>query len=342
MAKNRRKKLDEHVVLEKEYQSILPLAQLFCTEVTHQIDDLLRRANVALSFPTQYRVKSWSSTREKLERLGLSIKHITDLQDLVGFRLILQFMRDVPAITDLMARTFTVVNLYDTRERLREDQFGYASVHLVVELPPAWLALPSLSDMKDIKAEIQIRTTAQHNWAAASHYLQYKTEESVPAPVRRAIYRVSALLETVDLELERVLDARERYKADAEHQPDEPLNVDLLEEVLDTTWPKANKHPGGEDYARLLAQISHFGVTTRAKLEKVLQKHRAAALQEEAEEVRRYQTRTSASKRVRAGVYFRHTGLTRRALAREFGDEWDKFVTAQYEAQVARKKLNAF
>lgn len=59
--------------------------------------------------------------------------------------------------------------------------------------------------MSGLKAEVQVRTVTQHVWAAASHVLQYKQEASVPLPVRRSIYRVSALLETVDLEFERVL-----------------------------------------------------------------------------------------------------------------------------------------
>src|SRR5205814_10570211 len=184
------------------YSTISPIAERFCREVTHQIDGLLSREQIALSFPVQHRVKSWQSLVDKLERLAKPVTKVVALQDLVGIRLILQFTRDVPRVTEVLAGTFTVIERYDTRDRLREDQFGYASVHLVVRLPEAWLALPSLADMRDIRAEIQVRTTAQHTWAAASHYLQYKNEDAVPPPIRRTIYRVSALLETIDLELD--------------------------------------------------------------------------------------------------------------------------------------------
>jgi ppGpp synthetase/RelA/SpoT-type nucleotidyltranferase len=67
--------------------------------------------------------------------------------------------------------------------------------------------------------ELQLRTLAQHIWAVASHKLQYKREASVPVPIRRSINRVSALLEMVDLEFDRVLLEREQYVPATRDQP---------------------------------------------------------------------------------------------------------------------------
>ena len=70
------------------------------------------------------------------------------------------------------------------------------------------------------------------------HTLQYKQEDSVPAPMRRAIHRVSALLEVVDLEFERLLKERESYRSDSGPiNTDAILNVDLLEHLLDALLP---------------------------------------------------------------------------------------------------------
>src|SRR5262249_41621118 len=154
----------------------------------------------SLSVPVQTRVKSQASVLEKLERLKARSIKLTELQDLVGFRIILQFRRDVAKIIELLAKNFKIVEQYDTAERLKADQFGYSSIHFVVELQDSWLAVPTMSAFGGTRAEIQVRTTAQHIWAAASHTLQYKNEASVPPGIRRAIHRVSALLETVDLE----------------------------------------------------------------------------------------------------------------------------------------------
>ena len=51
---------------------------------------------------------------------------------------------------------------YDTSERLKDDQFGYSSIHIVAALPSEWLKVPTMSGLEDLKAEIQVRTLAQH------------------------------------------------------------------------------------------------------------------------------------------------------------------------------------
>ena len=118
---------------------------------------------------------------------------------------------------------------------MTEGQFGYQSWHYVIAFPEKWLSVPSLCDFRGLRAELQLRTIAQHLWAAASHKLQYKAESSVPLPIRRSIHRVSALLETVDLEFDRVLQEREDYlKQAASRQPTKPINVDVLAQILDS------------------------------------------------------------------------------------------------------------
>lgn len=99
------------------------------------------------------------------------------------------------------------------------------------------LSVPSLNTLGGLAAEIQVRTMAQHIWAASSHVLQHKNESNVPLPVSRSIHRVSALLETVDFELERVLIDRERYSAEINLSSEEPLNVDSLRKLLDSLLP---------------------------------------------------------------------------------------------------------
>ena len=64
--------------------------------------------------------------------------------------------------------------------------------------------------------------------------LQYKREAGVPPPLRRAIHRASALLETADLESERILSEKDAYRETlTDAGGSELLNVDLLEKILD-------------------------------------------------------------------------------------------------------------
>lgn len=310
--------------LQQEYYTVVPLAARFATSLKEEIEELLRSNKISLGVPIEYRVKKFESISEKVERKSLDLEKITDVQDLIGIRLILLFARDVAKTCDLISETFTVLHREDTQSRLTESQFGYQSFHFLIKLPDNWLTVPSFASTGNFTAELQIRTLAQHIWAAASHVLQYKQETSVPMPVRRSIYRVSALLETIDLEFERVLDARESYVSGTDiNRASELLNVDLLKSVLDSLLPSANKDTE-EPYAELLPQLLHFGITTPKELKSLVSKHLDEALKEDvqlAKERLQEPDERDDMTRLRRGVFFTHTGLLRTMLKAEVGDE---------------------
>lgn len=316
--------------LEREYRDIAPIANRFCNELVNQLGPIVVRENISLGFPIEYRVKSVDSIVNKIDRLHLKLTSIKDLQDLIGLRLILLFNRDVEKICQSIAGTFNILKQENTLERLKEDQFGYSSIHFVIKLPDAWLTVPSLSNLGDLNAEIQVRTVAQHIWAAASHLLQYKNEENVPLPVRRSISRVSALLETVDLEFERVLEQRDTYRAELNvESSNELLNVDLLEKVLDSVLPTLNKDDE-EDYGDLLTELYKFDVKTPEKLKEIIQRNYSGIMEKEAEVVNKKDTLGRSEEEVRRilkkGVFYSHTGLTRMAMGLEFGDQWHEYM----------------
>ena len=253
----------------------------------------------------------------------------------MGLRLIFLFKRDADSICSLVHDTFTVIKQEDTRSRLKEDQFGYASFHFVIKVPESWLVVPAFSSFGDLKAEIQIRTVAQHLWADASHILQYKNELNIPAPIRRSINRVSALLETVDLEFERVLDEKDIYRQTLNPRDiDQTLNTDSLELLLDSMLPAKNKDEiDGENYEELLADLRRFGVTTTEDLINIINGNKEAILEEDAMEVRRQIHDNVAAysenpeRILIKGVFFTHVGLVRCALQRQFPKEWETYAT---------------
>src|SRR6185437_7926382 len=127
----------------------------------------------------------------------------------------------------------------------------------------------------ELQIEIQVRTLAQHIWAAASHKLQYKHEQSVPPPLRRSIHRVSALLEIVDLEFERVLLERREYVGEKVAAPagSERLNVDLVEITLGEIFPPENREDQ-EAYDELLDELFSMGIETVKQLREMLLRQR--------------------------------------------------------------------
>ncbi|EHB7710598.1 hypothetical protein JV469_004706, partial [Escherichia coli] len=239
----------------KEQHSIYgSVAELFRRVMVEQIDVILSENKLSLGVPIESRVKTLSSIINKDNRKPLKIESIVDLDDYVGIRLIMLFKRDVEKVISCLKEHFIILKQENKLDELDEDRFGYQSHHYVIQPPEEWLRVPSFSDFKNMKVEVQIRTLSQHIWAAASHKLQYKKEQSVPLPLRRAINRVSALLEVVDFEFERVLSEREGYVETSRLDRGTMLDVELLKMIAASELPPDNKSDD-ENYDDLLSEL---------------------------------------------------------------------------------------
>ena len=332
--------------LEENYRACSAIAEQFLLAVNEQLLRLLDEKKIHLGCPVEKRIKTWQSIAEKCERKTLQISGVIDLDDLVGVRLVLLFRRDVQTTCEMIENQFQIVSSEDTALRLTDEQFGYGSVHYIARFPESWMNVPTLKPFRNFKVEIQVRTLAQHMWAAASHTLQYKQESSVPPPLRRSIHRASALLETVDLEFERLLGEKDAYIKSLPDTPgDDLLNVDSLEKILDRLLPKQNKDDAiPEPFAELLTDLAHFGVTTSDHLEKLVGKHLKEVLETEAKYVKqspvpvRDNSPRGFTRRVR-GVFFTHAGLTRRVLSEAFGKKWLDY-SSKKPRRVALLKLS--
>lgn len=318
---------DDLDALRAEYEEKGDLYQRFCTELAKQIGELLRQEGIALAVPIEERVKPWESIVDKCERSKTIPSELHQIPDLAGLRLILLFRRDQEKACELIKANLRVLDVEDALDRLSVDQFGYGSVHFQVRLKKEWLSLPSMREMAGLPAEIQVRTASQHIWAAASHVLQYKRESHVPEPLRRALNRVAALLETVDLEFERVLGERDTYVAELrEPSPDEVLNTDILEKILGAEFPAVNLAPS-EPYGELLDELGAFGIRDAKSLLELIHRQRDAIFAAEHEQVRKLQALPETEltpftkARLPSGVFFAHIGLARQALRLEFGIE---------------------
>lgn len=309
-----------HPELKISYSNIEPRAKRLKAALAAELEHLLNAKGVTLGVPIEARVKDWSSIEEKLVRKSLSLEKIEELDDLVGLRLILLFRRDLKAVDELLRTSLLIKSAEDTSLRLADTQFGYQSQHYIIEAPANWLSIPSWGDLGGIRVEIQVRTMAQHIWAAASHKLQYKREASVPLPLRRSINRASALLETVDIEFDRLLEDRLTYLADdlQKETPDSPLNVEIVDSILLKIFPSANR-TAEEDFDELLVELDHFGIKTAGQLQNLLEKHFDSIMEEDA----------IHAEREGLDFYFQHIGLAREGLRKEFGDEpVSKFMKA--------------
>ncbi|NII55822.1 hypothetical protein [Luteibacter sp. SG786] len=277
--------------------------------------------------PIEGRVKTLTSIIEKRGRKDTDLESVTDFRDLIGTRITLLFHRDIATVDRLVQETFDLIERIDKAEELESSQFGYQSLHFVLKVKENWLSsVPSFKGLEGYVFELQLRTLAQHIWAVASHKLQYKREASVPSHLRRSINRVSALLEMVDLEFDRVLSEREQYISEPSDE-DSHLNVDLLASVLDLLLPEQNKDEDSEPYDELLAELAAVGIDTVGKLTDLLTETRVSR---EAHEAKRAvedpmddpdSSWERTLSRHRRGVFFTHAGLVRISLDEKYGND---------------------
>jgi putative GTP pyrophosphokinase len=177
------------------------------------------------------RVKAEDSLKNKIRKPEKNYKYLSDFTDIVGIRITTYFQDDVDRISDIINREFIVdqANSIDKRKALEPDRFGYMSLHLVVQYSDERIKLPEYEHIKGIKFEIQIRTILQHAWAEIEHDIGYKSDDEVPAILKRKFSRLSGLLELADEEFLAIKNKRLEYKTDLKTN----VGADLSKIMLD-------------------------------------------------------------------------------------------------------------
>lgn len=170
-------------------------------ELDSYIYDILERAvreHNLFVLDISHRVKGVESLRGKFDRKMGKYKKLSEITDLVGFRIIPFFSDAVDEVTSFLPEYFVIdeENSVDKRKSLTATEFGYVSVHYICSLKEA--DLEKHPEFRNIRFEIQLRSVLQHAWAEIEHDLGYKAEFGIPVPMRREFSRVAGLLEIAD------------------------------------------------------------------------------------------------------------------------------------------------
>lgn len=314
--------------LRQSYDITKEHADRFRSALEDQLSQLLHQNSLRPATPIESRTKNWDSILVKCSRLDEMWKDMKQIWDYVGLRTVFLFPTDAAQACSLIEKNFDVKFRSNVGQELANNEFGYHSVHFTVCLRPEWMTVPTLRDYLNFPAEIQVRTLSQHNWAVASRLLQYNEPSFAPQSVQRSLFRVAALLEIVDLELERVQAERYAYRNEVLiDEAEQPLNVDLLEVVLSRHFPKSHWIPD-DDYSAVIVDLRRCGITEVLKLIDLIDKHLRQALANDQialKEIRSGNPTYSANPaRVEKGVFYSHAGLMLNILDLEFGTDWRK------------------
>ena len=166
--------------------------ELFCRECVEQIyvpdvvrvdllsiiEEKLKKAG--FYYRIAYRVKAVDSTVDKLQfkdyRRPGTENEDKKMQDLIGIRIMLYFVDDVPICRSLLDTLFATPGVWETTET-NEYEFKAMKINGIFKLP-AYLAKtrvnPMLSDYIDDTFEVQVRTNSFEGWHEIEHDLRYK------------------------------------------------------------------------------------------------------------------------------------------------------------------------
>ena len=196
-------------------------------EVRTKIDVLNTEFNIRYRRnPISYistRLKTTSSIMEKLLRrnIPISLSNIEQyLNDVAGIRIICAYIDDIYSLADALSRQ-TDITVLEAKDYIKNPKpNGYRSLHLILSLPVFFA-----NQKKDMKVEVQIRTTAMDYWAGLEHQLKYKKQVPDQEQIVCKLKQCADVLAETDREM---LDLRKKIESAA----DAPDRDDILLEKL--------------------------------------------------------------------------------------------------------------
>lgn len=129
---------------------------------------------------------------------------LLEVEDQIGGRVIVFFLRDMTAVQERLAETFSTVER-SRRQPARDEEFGYESEHMVCIIPPHVkpIGWAERDDMPNT-FELQIRTIFMHAYAEPQHDLSYKNSTELPPEVRKELAWIAASAWGADRAYDRV------------------------------------------------------------------------------------------------------------------------------------------
>ncbi|SHH35168.1 GTP pyrophosphokinase [Tepidibacter thalassicus] len=146
------------------------------------------------------RVKKISSIISKAKKLNINMDEIEEkIEDIAGIRIMCQFVEDIYTIVSLIKtrKDMTVVCEKDYIKNYKDS--GYRSYHVIIKYP-----IQTASGLKEILAEIQIRTLAMNFWATIEHSLKYKYQHDIPEDIAKRLRRAADAAFLLDQEMSEI------------------------------------------------------------------------------------------------------------------------------------------
>ena len=241
---------------KQQYENAYPAYKRLTSKLKSLLEEFLNQNGIKATI--QSRTKEVDSFLKKIRSNKVDENPLQKITDLSGIRIILNSLTDIEPVCEIIRKEFYVDpdNSIDKKDQLADDRFGYLSRHFIVKISDSRKHLLEWKEISNLCAEIQVRTILQHAWATVSHFLFYKNEYDSPKELRRRLFRLSALFELADEELERIVLDRQKQiakyarKFEKENTKVE-INVDSLKSYIQTAaepkyWAKLLREKTGQ------------------------------------------------------------------------------------------------
>lgn len=187
----------------EEFEDNMQEYEIFMFHLQQKVEKILKDDNI-FYVKTEARVKSLDSFKRKLEIKRKKYENpLEEMTDILGIRIITYYREDLNSILSLLKKNFKIdyKNSTNKLKSLKYNEMGYLSLHYICKYKASQ---KNISGCGDFKFEVQIRTALQHIWAQIDHQLRYKSLVKLPNKVQRKLFRISAMLESIDDEFDSI------------------------------------------------------------------------------------------------------------------------------------------
>jgi len=203
--------MDQHyypdrMQLQEAYALKVPVYEEVLENFLRRLDRDLKDQGVRFSL--KFRVKSFSSYYKKLLRkIGREESRGKDLhiQDILGIRIVCPFLESLESVEEILRSHYTLFEVERKGAEHSFREFGYQSIHLLLELPDD--LRESYPDLDIDICEVQIRTILQDAWSEVEHELVYKANFTpYDESLRRKLAALNANLSLSDVIFQEIRD----------------------------------------------------------------------------------------------------------------------------------------
>ena len=266
----------------EKYQKLRPLYEEFSSVIRNVLSEAFKSQQIKIH-SIEARAKAIDSFGNKAATPSPDEPNkpqypnpLSDITDLAGVRVIVFFPRTLDAVDGLIRSQFEVIEKSDkTLILIKEEKFGYGSIHYLVRLKENRWNLLEYSRFRNLAAEIQIRTILQHAWAEIEHDIQYNAAETIPSTIRRRFMSLAGMLEIADKEFQAIQDQDERLRAEARKSVKEGKleQVEITPDALKTYLDKKlgiDKRMKADSYEWTVKLLRKLGFSNFEQLEECI------------------------------------------------------------------------